>query len=43
VKRRDHHPVSGPAWLALEAKLRGKGEIALADRVAEIIEQRRQR
>jgi hypothetical protein len=38
-----HHPVSGPAWVALEGMLRGKGEIALADRVVAVIEQRRQR
>jgi DNA-binding transcriptional regulator YiaG len=35
--------ISGPAWVALEAKLRGKGEIALADSVVAVIEQRRQR
>jgi hypothetical protein len=38
-----HHPVSGPAWVALEAKLRGKGEIALAERVTEVIERRQRR
>ena len=35
--------VAGPAWVALEGMLRGKGEATLADRVATIIEQRRQR
>jgi DNA-binding transcriptional regulator YiaG len=35
--------VAGPAWVALEMMLRGKGEVTLADRVATIIEQRRQR
>ena len=35
--------VAGPAWVALEGMLRGKGEITLADRVAQVIEQRRQR
>jgi hypothetical protein len=38
----EHHPVSGTAWVALEGMLRGKGEMALADRVAKVIEQRRQ-
>jgi len=36
-------PVSGRAWVVLEGMLRGKGETALADRVTEVIEQRRQR
>ena len=36
-----HHPVSGPAWVALEYMLREAGEIALADRVAEVVQQRR--
>jgi DNA-binding transcriptional regulator YiaG len=35
--------VAGPAWVALEGMLRGTGETALADRVATVIEQRRQR
>ena len=35
--------ISGPAWVALEAKLRDKGETALADRVTEVIERRQQR
>jgi DNA-binding transcriptional regulator YiaG len=35
--------VSGPAWVALEMMLRGSGEVTLADRVATVIEQRRQR
>ena len=38
-----HHPVSGPAWVALEHLLRNHGETILADRVAEVVEQRRQR
>jgi hypothetical protein len=33
--------ISGPAWVALEMMLRGKGEAALADRVTSVIEQRR--
>ena len=36
-----HHPVSGPAWVALEGMLRGKGQTTLAYRVTEVIEQRR--
>jgi DNA-binding transcriptional regulator YiaG len=35
--------VAGPAWVALEAILRGRGETTLAARVAEVIELRRQR
>jgi DNA-binding transcriptional regulator YiaG len=35
--------VAGPAWVALEGILRGAGEMTLADRVATVIEQRRQR
>jgi DNA-binding transcriptional regulator YiaG len=35
--------VAGPAWVALEAMLRGAGELTLADRVVAIIKQRRQR
>jgi DNA-binding transcriptional regulator YiaG len=35
--------VSGPAWVALEGILRGDGKAALADCVAMVIEQRRQR
>jgi DNA-binding transcriptional regulator YiaG len=35
--------VAGPAWVALEGVLRGKGETALAERVTTVIEQRRQR
>jgi DNA-binding transcriptional regulator YiaG len=35
--------VTGPAWVALEGMLRGKGEATLADRVAQLVEQRRQR
>ena len=35
--------VAGPAWVALETMLRGAGETALAARVTEVIEQRRQR
>jgi len=38
-----HHPVSGPACVALEGMLRSKDETALADRVIEVIEQRRHR
>jgi DNA-binding transcriptional regulator YiaG len=34
-------PVSGPAWVALEYMLREAGEGALADQVAEVVEQRR--
>jgi DNA-binding transcriptional regulator YiaG len=34
-------PVSGPAWVALEYMLREAGEIALAEQVAEVVEQRR--
>ena len=34
-------PVSGPAWVALEYMLREAGESALAEQVAEIVEQRR--
>ena len=34
--------ISGPAWVALEMMLRGKGETALADRIVAVIEQRRQ-
>jgi hypothetical protein len=37
----EHHPVSGPAWVALEYMLREADETALADRVATVIEQRR--
>jgi DNA-binding transcriptional regulator YiaG len=33
--------VAGPAWVALEGMLRGRGETALADRVTSVIEQRR--
>jgi DNA-binding transcriptional regulator YiaG len=33
--------VSGPAWVVLEGMLRSKGEMALADRVTSVIEQRR--
>jgi len=36
-----HHPVSGPAWIALEYMLREAGEIALADQVAEVVARRR--
>jgi hypothetical protein len=45
IRRREQseQTISGPAWVALEAMLRGKGEIALADRVSQVIEQRRQR
>jgi transcriptional regulator with XRE-family HTH domain len=32
--------VSGPTWVALEGMLRGRGNTALADRVAMVIEQR---
>jgi DNA-binding transcriptional regulator YiaG len=39
----DELTVAGPAWVALEGILRGEGKAALADRVAEVIEQRRQR
>jgi DNA-binding transcriptional regulator YiaG len=39
----DELMVAGPAWVALEGMLRGEGKAALADRVAEVIEQRRQR
>jgi hypothetical protein len=39
----DELTVAGPAWVALEGMLRGRGEPALADRVATVIEQRRQR
>jgi DNA-binding transcriptional regulator YiaG len=39
----DEQAISGPAWVALEGMLRGKGETALADRVVAVIEQRRQR
>jgi hypothetical protein len=35
--------ISGPAWVAMEMILRGRGEPALAARVATVIEQRRQR
>ena len=35
--------ISGPAWVAIEMILRGRGETALADRVTGVIEQRRQR
>jgi DNA-binding transcriptional regulator YiaG len=34
-------PASGPAWVALEYMLREAGEIALAEQVAEVVEQRR--
>jgi hypothetical protein len=36
-----HHPVSGPAWVALEYMLREAGESVLAEKVAEVVEQRR--
>ena len=36
-----HHPVSGPAWVALEHLLRNHGEIILADQVAGVVQQRR--
>jgi DNA-binding transcriptional regulator YiaG len=39
----DELTVAGPAWVALEGILRGKGETALARRVTEVIEQRRGR
>ena len=39
----DELTVAGPAWVALEGMLRREGETALADRVATVIEQRRQR
>jgi DNA-binding transcriptional regulator YiaG len=35
--------ISGPAWVALEGMLRSKGETALADRIATVMKQRRQR
>jgi DNA-binding transcriptional regulator YiaG len=35
--------VAGPARVALEAMLRGNGNAVLADRIATVIEQRRQR
>jgi DNA-binding transcriptional regulator YiaG len=34
--------ISGPAWVAIEGMLRREGDMTLADRVAEVIEQRRQ-
>ena len=34
-------PISGPAWVALEYMLREAGEIALADQVAAVVQQRR--
>jgi hypothetical protein len=37
----DTRPVSGPAWVALEYMLREAGEIALADQVAVVVQQRR--
>jgi hypothetical protein len=36
-----HHPVSGPAWVALSYMLRDAGETSLADQVAEVVQQRR--
>jgi DNA-binding transcriptional regulator YiaG len=39
----DELTVAGSAWVALEGLLRSQGETALAGRVAEVIEQRRQR
>jgi DNA-binding transcriptional regulator YiaG len=38
----DEQAISGPAWVAIEMILRGQGKPALADRVATVIEQRRQ-
>ena len=35
--------ISGPAWVAIEMILRSQGEIALADRVTGVIEQRRRK
>jgi hypothetical protein len=35
------HPVSGPAWVALEYMLREASEIALADQVAVVVARRR--
>jgi DNA-binding transcriptional regulator YiaG len=35
--------ISGPAWVVLEAMLRGNGNAVLADRIATVIEHRRQR
>jgi hypothetical protein len=39
----DEQTISGSAWVAIEMILRGSGETTLADRVADVIEQRRQR
>jgi DNA-binding transcriptional regulator YiaG len=38
----DEQAISGPAWVALEMMLRGNGNAVLADRIATVIEQRRQ-
>jgi hypothetical protein len=32
-----HRPVSGPAWVAPEDQLRKSNEIALADKVAQVV------
>ena len=39
----DEQAISGHAWVTIEMILRVRGETALADRVADVIEQRRQR
>jgi len=39
----DEQTISGPAWVAVEMMLRGRGEVALAERAAQVIEERRRK